>query len=54
MKKIFLLLVLFNSLIFSSANGFLDLKWGASKDETLKYMEKDPIYRKYHHDLLQM
>ena len=40
MKKIFLLLVLFNSLIFSNADGFLDLKWGASKDETLKYMNK--------------
>ena len=38
MKKIFLLLILLCSISFSNAGGFLDLKWGASKEETQKYI----------------
>ena len=38
MKKIFLLLILLYSISFSNAGGFLDLKWGTSKEETQKYI----------------
>ena len=39
MKKVFLLLLLLCFFSFSENEGFIDLKWGASKEETLKYMK---------------
>ena len=38
MKKIFLLIILLSTLTFPNSGGFMDLKWGSSHEETLKYM----------------
>ena len=39
MKKIFLLLLLLCTLSFTETTGFIDLKWGSSKEDSLKYMK---------------